>query len=997
MKKKSVLKAKPKKKIRRMAVGGVTSGTTTGKTMGSGTGGTSGGLGQGGQGTAAPSKSAASPNAAAAAASAKLNAAAPAAAQTGAKTAAVSAARAPSSASAESLFKQAEGAYRNGVGSITNGTIVNTKPTGSNPSVAPAAAQASVQKKGSLSASAATAVAAASKRQSAESAFRTTEDGLRAGTGVSPSFSNGLISSTAPPKGYESPAVEAPQSQVNALRDVMQSQIGMGRSPFTKDMNTTVQHLAGEVGVAGLGSGQVANTMINRTISNNTPGTAKYNNSLDASKQWASAGNPAFNAATPGSTIAGKVAGQAVDELMRGVPAPNATDFRAVRQKNNVATKKAGVDVAGNRFGNFEGVSGAQMADMRGIRGLGGISNQGEVGALNSAIGASSSPAVNAPSLPDPTSLGLPRSVLSNREKIGVNPTKYGSPIGPDQLKYGSPIGPDLARYGSPIGPDMAKYGAPIGPDMAKYGAPIGPDLAKYGAPIGPDLAKYGAPVGPRIPGQASGTFTSPYDVKTTIAGDPRVNMAPNGLQKSPLRGPAETYTSPYDVRTTTPIDPRVSMPPGGFPQAHQGIPEPDVKFSPSDLPAVPAPAAPPAMSDAEMAKWAKDNLPDVGSYIKSGVKGFSDYMTNMDRFKQAHTFAGRMMGYDKVADKKFSEAVTQGVSALGSAAKQALTTSLNAAAGIGALPTINPGATPDGQRAVQTVAKAEGTKAITDRVPTEETLGAASTTLGSPTRGLSAPGKIMDRLGTTESVNIGGYNVQQPTEEGAVFDDPMQKQTVAYQKGSPNYDKLVGMYDRATAAPLTDEEARVAAKEAGFRPNVYENDAFTSDPDQLGVVPGGVTGEGINALDMSKIQQRALAQKYPDIEKNLLTPAEKTESTYGGLFERAATMNPLGKIANYGIRKGLNIESTDDYLGRPSYEKKALRGYAADANEKYGRTPGVGGPSGMASIGPNNPGSAYGLGGQHADWARGVNIPNPGDPAYSDYQLWWGQNNAWG
>lgn len=174
------------------------------------------------------------------------------------------------------------------------------------------------------------------------------------------------MSQYAQPAGYST--TFNTKNSVNALKDVIKSQIGFGNSPFTKDMDKMVRHLAGEVGTSGVGAGQVAQVMINRSLVNNYAkqfGLPKYKNDLSNKKQWASTENAAYKAAKPGSAVYARVVDRALSELMSGVPAPNATDFRAVNQAKGVKTKKTGIDVAGNRFGNFEGVSEGQMRNLR--------------------------------------------------------------------------------------------------------------------------------------------------------------------------------------------------------------------------------------------------------------------------------------------------------------------------------------------------------------------------------------------------------------------------------------------------------------------------------------------------------------------------------------------------------------------------------------------------------------------------------------------------------
>lgn len=192
---------------------------------------------------------------------------------------------------------------------------------------------------------------------------------LGSATALGPvALSNGAIVD-----GY-STTFERPQNERDALRDVMQSQIGFGDSPFTDNMNETVRHLSGEVGLTGVGAGDVANVMINRTLVNNYAdelGLPKFKNDLSDRNQWASIGNPAYNAADTGTEYSAQVARQAVNELMGGVQAPNATDFRAVRQPGGKVTQKVGIDVNGNRFGNYEGVTADQVAALRG-NGIGG-------------------------------------------------------------------------------------------------------------------------------------------------------------------------------------------------------------------------------------------------------------------------------------------------------------------------------------------------------------------------------------------------------------------------------------------------------------------------------------------------------------------------------------------------------------------------------------------------------------------------------------------------
>ena len=333
------------------------------------------------------------------------------------------------------------------------------------------------------------------------------------------------------------------QNSVNALRDTMQSQIGFAKSPFTDNMGQTMQHLSGEVGQSGIGSGQVAQTMVNRTLSNafGGPGTPQYKNDLNDKNQWASIGSPNYRAGAS-DEVRGRVADRAIGEMMApgGVAAPDATDFRAVKQKGGITTAKSGVDVNGNRFGNFEGVSGADVAAVK--AGLG----------ARMAMGWDTSRALPSQQAADPRAASATRGQPTSTPEgaFSKNPN-YGT-AGLGDLK-------SLAQSGGSGLQTASLRGAPLVGTPFKqtdYNMP-----AEGPRPVPPPSSMQmvrnpisGMGYTPPMPGNdprrvAAGTYTSPYNPQTTVRAQPVAGQTgyptrPNSLpsnEQSQYTGPRRT------------------------------------------------------------------------------------------------------------------------------------------------------------------------------------------------------------------------------------------------------------------------------------------------------------------------------------------------------------------------------------------------------------------------------------------------------------------------
>lgn len=246
-----------------------------------------------------------------------------------------------------------------------------------------------------------------------------------------------------------------------------------------------------------------------------------------------------------------------------------------------------------------------------------------------------------------------------------------------------------------------------------------------------------------------------------------------------------------------------------------------------------------------------------------------------------------------------------------------------------------------------------------------------------------------------------------------------------------PEEDADAGYSD--TEAPAEDyglvgEEAAKAAKKAGFPRNVYTNEDFLSDPDQLGLTREEVAMP-LSPDDMAKVVNRSRALRYDDV-KPYLTGPEKVRAKVSDVVERIVTFGAPTKAAVGAAKKLMSIESPEKFLSRPSYEQQALYEYAREANTRYrpgeAGVPQVGEPggsgtvgggsrfgrdglgggdkgnSGIASLGPKpkgdetttpTPDTPSTTSGRRPDiyymWDLGINIPSPSDPNYNQYQTY--------
>lgn len=226
----------------------------------------------------------------------------------------------------------------------------------------------------------------------------------------------------------------------------------------------------------------------------------------------------------------------------------------------------------------------------------------------------------------------------------------------------------------------------------------------------------------------------------------------------------------------------------------------------------------------------------------------------------------------------------------------------------------------------------------------------------------------------------------------------------------------------------LVGEEAADAAKKAGFPRNVYTNEDFLGNPDQLGLTREEVAVP-LSPDDMAKVVNRSRALRYDDV-KPYLTGPEKVRAKVSDVVERIVTFGAPAKLAVGTAKKLMSIESPEKFLSRPSYEQQALYEYAREANTRYrpgaDGVPQVGEPgdsgtvgggskfgrdglggsdrgnSGIASLGPKpkgdetttpTPDTPSTSPGRRPDiyymWDLGINIPSPSDPNYNQYQTY--------
>jgi hypothetical protein len=282
--------------------------------------------------------------------------------------------------------------------------------------------------------------------------------------------------------------------------------------------------------------------------------------------------------------------------------------------------------------------------------------------------------------------------------------------------------------------------------------------------------------------------------------------------------------------------------------------------------------------------------------------------------------------------------------------------------------------------------------------------------------------------LGGYVPAKINGYEVYNPAdyENSLALKTPSYKQSPAYSY-NPDEESSV---EEATAEDygLVGEEAAKAAKKAGFPRNVYTNEDFLSDPDQLGLTREEVAMP-LSPDDMAKVVNRSRALRYDDVEPYLTGP-EKVRAKVSDVVERIVTFGAPTKAAVGAAKKLMSIESPEKFLSRPSYEQQALYEYAREANTRYrpgeAGVPQVYGPggsetvgggsrfggdglggsdkgnSGIASIGPKpkgdetttpTPDTPSASSGRRPDiyymWDLGINIPSPSDPNYNQYQTY--------
>lgn len=183
----------------------------------------------------------------------------------------------------------------------------------------------------------------------------------------------------------------------------------------------------------------------------------------------------------------------------------------------------------------------------------------------------------------------------------------------------------------------------------------------------------------------------------------------------------------------------------------------------------------------------------------------------------------------------------------------------------------------------------------------------------------------------------------------------------------------------------LVGDDARRAAKEAGLPRNLYSREDFLNDPKWLGLGSGQVEQVDVTPEDSAKVVSKYLSTRYPDDYKTYLTPEEKARYIASDGVTRTvyqALPGPGGNLIRKGIEGSMDIQSTRDFLGEPSWSQQTRYDLANDAAERYGRTNFQGDREGGQSGNISMEVAA-------AQWARGIGIPNPGDPNYSAYLYW--------
>lgn len=850
----------------------------------------------------------------------------------------------------------------------------------------------------------------------------------------------------------------SPTNEVAALRDIMQSQIGFGDSPFTEDMRQTVSMIGGEVGLNRLGEqgpGQVTQVMINRSLINNnldrdfaraglsarTGINDRFKNDLSDPEQWEGSITSGYKTAMGSEAVRGEIARAAINDIMSGnIPAPDATGFRS-----SATTSKEGTNVGGNIFGNYDRITGDQVAAVRGASaGAAQYDNAARV--------------ADAAARPAPMTL-MGGAALS--QKKTDNDTDrlitFNNADGTRTTTSTSEIKDMLVRNGATEDQAESLVRAYEQAGINTYKTDQNFIKTPSGVYTRAEMENRVAAETPfpRTVRSAAGTYTSPYDVKRSAAG---TYTKPYDVR----RPAAGTYTSPYDVSIRTP-PPRPS---------YSSIPQPDslgILRNPvsgmSFTPGLPADASyfgdisnrrvtTPSMSYYGDIPDRRVTTPSMSYYgdipdarasappARALRSAAGTYTSPYDvRRSAAGTYTSpydveRIIEIENVPEEvtTTSSIKDAGASGIGGIlSSPSIGSYSNALMDAKKTGSVTDTESDDIERGAETVARAEGNKGawagdlkpITDRIP-----GAEVRT-------------VTDENGKTYTVSMSG--------ETAIANLPSLRNTVAARAGSEAYDYISNSYnsvnpdessvtdsemaDPAFAGNLIGEDAMKAAKESGyFRPDVFRNEDFLSDPTQLGMLREPVTGP-LNATDMAKLVQRSFAEniapeKYGDEDVGkYLTSGERTRNIVSGIVEALVSRGMGMGAATRAAKKMLGVEKTKDFLARPSYEQEALYDYAREMRGEPrrgpvvpGGTPGgigdivgsVGFPAGGDVAGTGRGGDYGSEGGGYRpppttpteqpegprpaiyyEWDLGINIPSPGDPLYTMYMTYLAERNT--
>lgn len=410
-----------------------------------------------------------------------------------------------------------------------------------------------------------------------------------------------LLSNQAAVPGFGT-SWEDQQNSVKALADTMRA-LGTFDNPLTRNPNELVRHLAGELGPnAKNGYGQVAQTMVNRGLSNafardlNLP---KYINSYDPRlKQWTSQGTPGYKSTTPGSAQEARIAEQALRELMAGVPAPYATSNRAVNQKGGKKTQKEGVVLGGNVFGNFEGVTGQNISDVQAFVNAARASEFG-MPYENTAPMSNKDAFESYRYMSNPT-----QGAYDVRKSLPLDQVRRIVPMSdtvdekPQKLIYDR-----LVNFTNPDGTKETTSVGKVYDSLISSGTPREEAVRVMKSLINAPGNDYNVEMGRKAP-------TRSLDVKKNI--DPATTISRNPFEVSPP-------SAPENKAQGTKLPSWMSIP---SPDSLKFVPDPENKFLKGAMELVPDSWK---VSGAE--QYAKDFGRDVPGYFSQGIKSLQDFL----------------------------------------------------------------------------------------------------------------------------------------------------------------------------------------------------------------------------------------------------------------------------------------------------------------------------------------------------------------------------------